>query len=438
MRIILIILISTLFSLSSFAENRAIQNNPLATEDQRALDQLATHIYQTYPFTSLRKKAKDVYTKAYKKPLTKEAESVLQSAIDELVFSSIQKAVNDDPYHPKIGWVQAGPREWYGLTLPGGRYAYDNSDNIYRAIPIDGKLRYVIHGIRHSLLADASFSLIDDINSLKSIATLTNEELVLNSDGTYDITIDNQPANGRINHIQSKRKARQLVIRNNLGDWQNIPDSLTVELLDNNIGHSPRSEALVVARAAEILRICIFDYGFGALGIKTKALLVNTLSKPKPSATLGGLVTQMASYGHFELDDTQALVLTLDTAGAHYFVIPETGPWMISLDPGNCQSSLNNMQSIANADGKYRFVISRKDPNVYNWISSCDLHEGTIMVRWQVLPDKLVNVPPVQTEVIPLTDLAIVLPSDTRWITPLERQQLQSARLDGYQKRSAE
>jgi hypothetical protein len=196
------------------------------------------------------------------------------------------------------------------------------------------------------------------------------------------------------------------------------------------------SEALMVAHAAEILRICIFDYGFGALGIKTKALPVNTLSKPKASATLGGLVTQMASYGHFALDDTQALVLTLDPAGAKYFVIPATGPWMISLDPGHCPSSLNNMQSFANADGKYRFVISRKDPNVYNWISTCDLHEGTLMVRWQVLPDK--NAPPVQTEVVPLADLAFVLPSDTRWITPIERQQLQRTRLEGYQNRSAD
>ena len=436
MRMILIILISTLFTHVSFAENTAIQNNPLATEDQRALDQLATHIYQTYPFTSLREKAKEVYIKAYKKPLTKEAENVLQSAIDELVFSSIQKAVNDDPYHPKIGWVQAGPRAWFGLSLPGGRYAYDNPDNVYRAIPIDSKLRYVIHGIRHSRLGDASFTLIDNINSLKSISVLTNEELVLNADGTYDITIDNQPANGRINHIQSTRKARQLLIRNNLGDWQNTPDSLSVELLDKNIGRLPMSEALIVAHTAEIIRVCIFGYGFGALGIKTKTLPVNTLSKPKPPSAIGGLLTQMASYGHFELDDSHALVLTLDPAGAHYFVIPETGPWMVSLDPGHCQSSLSKTQSIPNADGKYRFVISRRDPNIYNWISTCDLHEGTIMVRWQVLPDK--NVPPIKTEVVPLADLAFVLPSDTRWITPLERQQLQDARLAGYQKRSAE
>ncbi len=439
MRIFLIILISALFSHFSFAEKIAIKNNPLATEDQHTLDQLATHIYQTYPFTSLRENAKEVYVKAYKKPLTKEAESVLNAAIDELIFSSIQKAVNDDPYHPKVGWVQSGPREWFGLDVPGGRYAYDNPDNIYRVVPIDEKLRYVIHGIRHSVLADASFSLIDNINSLKTVAILTNQELVLNSDGTYDITVDNQPANGRINHLQSTRKTRQLLIRNDLGNWQDeMPDSLTAELLDNNINHLPMSEARMVAHAAEIIRICTFGYGFGALGVKTKAKFhpVNTLSKPNPPSRLGGLVTQTASYGYFELDDTEALVLTLDPAGAHYFVIPETGPWMTSLDPGHCQSSLNNMQSFANADGKYRFVISRKDPNVYNWISTCDLHEGTIMVRWQVLPDKN-KVPPIQTAVVPLSDLAIVLPSDTQWITPLERQQLQSARLEGYQKRSA-
>ncbi|HEX2548204.1 MAG TPA: hypothetical protein VHM20_00135, partial [Gammaproteobacteria bacterium] len=271
MRLILIFLLS-FFCQMAFAEKITVQNNPLATEEQRYLDEVAVHIFQKYPFTSLRKKAKEIYAKAYRKPLTKEAEDLLDSAIDELVFSSIQKAVNDDPYHPKISWVESGPRQWFGLNVPGSRYAYDNPDNVYRAIPIDGNLRYVIHGIRHSSMPDASFSLIKDINSLKSIAVLTNEKLVLNADGSYDITIDNQPANGRINHIQSTNKARQLIVRNNLGDWLNeTPDSLTVELLDDNSDHSPIDEAQIVAHTAEILRVSIFYYGFGALGIKTKA-----------------------------------------------------------------------------------------------------------------------------------------------------------------------
>jgi len=439
MRIILIILISTLFSGFSFAEKIAVKNNPLATEEQRNLDQLAVHIYQTYPFTALREKAKEVYTKAYKNPLTKEAENLLDSAIDELVFSSIQKAANDDPYHPKISWVETGSRDWFGLHVPGGRYAYDNPDNIYRTIPIDDNLRYVIHGIRHSELAEASFTLIKDINSLKTITVLTDEELILNSDGTYDITIDNQPANGRINHIQSTSNTKQLIIRNNLGDWQKeIPDSLTVELLNNTAGHPPMTDALIAARTAEILRICIFYYGFGALGVITKEHPANTFSKVRTSATLGGLVTQMASYGHFKLDDTEALVVTIDPASAKYFVIPRTGPWMITLNPGHCQTSLNSTQSFAGSDGKYRFVISRRDPNIYNWISTCDLHEGTIMVRWQVLPDTLISSPSIQAKVVPLANLAAVLPSDTRWITPLERQQLLDARLIGYQSRSAD
>ena len=54
--------------------------------------------------------------------------------IDELAFSTIQKAANGDAYFPKVYWFDAGPRQWIGLDVPGSRYSYNNPD-IYRTIP---------------------------------------------------------------------------------------------------------------------------------------------------------------------------------------------------------------------------------------------------------------------------------------------------------------
>jgi hypothetical protein len=56
-----------------------------------------------------------------------------------------------------------------------------------------------------------------------------------------------------------------------------------------------------------------------------------------------------------------------------------------------------------------------------------------MMIRWQVLPNK---VPPVHTEVVLLADLPSILPADTRWITPLEREQWLNARAEEFARRS--
>ena len=416
-------------------------NNPLATQEQRDLDAKAITIFKNHAFHLLRYKAKLTYTVAYGLFVSDEAKPLMDGMIDELVFSSIQKAVNSDPYYPKVYWVDTGPRHWFGESIPGGRYSYDNPDVIYRTIPIKDKIHYVLHGKRDSNgLADATFSLISNPNSQKTVAVLTGNDLVINSDGTYDITIDNQPANGRVNHIQSTSSAVMLFVRNTLGDWQtNKPDELSVEVLDDVSAHKPRSDTRIYMETLKNLAESTFFYGTGALGIKTKINKVNTFKQPSQSDDLGTLVTQASSFGHFKLEDDEALIVTINPGGAKYFVVPATNPWTITVDPGKYLCSFNNTQAIADADGQYRFVISHTDPGVYHWISTSGLHEGTMMLRWQNLP---VSAPTtgkasVQTELVKLSDLPFKLPQETRWVSTGERATQLADRLNAYLLRSA-
>jgi hypothetical protein len=124
--------------------------NPLATTDQQSLDALAIEISNDDHFVVLKAEAKAAFQTAHGLPISDEAASSLDEAIDELAFSSIQKAVNTDAFHPKIYWVDAGPRNWFGLDVPGGRYSYDNPDCFFRTIPIDHSLSYVVKGYRHT------------------------------------------------------------------------------------------------------------------------------------------------------------------------------------------------------------------------------------------------------------------------------------------------
>lgn len=418
-------------------------NNPLATSDQQALDALAIDIYKENSFPVLKAEAKGAYKKAHGNPISDEASSSLDEAIEELTFCAVQKAVNIDPYHPKVYWYDSGPRSWFGLDVPGGRYSYDNPDCIYRIIPISSKVDYVVMGHRYTPgPTDISFSLISDPNSQNTVSHLSGDDLVVNSDGSYTITVNSSSADGQKNHIKSTLQAKQLLIRNNLGDWQSEkPDNLSVKVVSDISGHDPTSRDQIVANAKWNLQESVVDYGVGALWLKTMVSKVNTLPNASQSSTLGTLTSQASSFGHYNLTADQAIVATLTIGEANYFVFPATNPWMITDGPGTNQVSLNNKQAFTNANGTYTFVVSLADPGVYNWINTTGLHEGSIMVRWQGLntsSSSSADSVSCVAQLVQLADLSLVLPKETRYVTPEERAAQVDKRARAYYSRLAE
>ena len=107
--------------------------NPLATNDQRELDELAKELSKSKELDGDRSLAYAQFVKTlakYHVDLTGQIKADLDEAMDELVVSSVQKAVNNDPKHPRVMWVDTGARKnhWFGQQVPGGRYSYDNPD----------------------------------------------------------------------------------------------------------------------------------------------------------------------------------------------------------------------------------------------------------------------------------------------------------------------
>lgn len=159
-----------------------------------------------------------------------------------------------------------------------------------------------------------TFSLISDPNAQNTAAHLLDTDLVLDRDGFYIITVNSSAVDSQTNRIQSTLQAKQLLIRNNLGDWNaEKPGSLTVDLVDDNSSHDGLSGAEIILIAAWDLQKSIVDYGVGALGLKTFINNINTLSAPSQSSTLGTLTTYASSFGHFSLTDNEALVTTHHT-----------------------------------------------------------------------------------------------------------------------------
>ena len=119
------------------------------------------------------------------------------------------------------------------------------------------------------------------------------------------------------------------------------------------------------------------------------------------------LATQLQSAGYFELDDDEALVITIERGNAGYFVVPVTDDWTVTHDYWDEQTSLNNAQADADdvANTTYTIVVSPIDPGVSNWVSTGGLNQGTISIRFQDLGGPDAVRPTVSSKVVKISEL---------------------------------
>ena len=416
--------------------------NPLATKEQRDIDQLSIALYKTHQFDSLKQNARNQYIKTLKKyhvPITNQVNTDIDLAIDELLFNTIQKSANGDPGNPKLTWTDTAARthDWFGLDVPGSRYSYDNPDCFYRVVPISDKYSYKLHGRRYNNgTADSSFSLISNPNSQGTVHAIYGKDIQVDDDGSYTITIDSSDSKSP-NHLKSDWRVVQLFIRHNLGNWsKETPDELKIEVTKKPDPKEvkPFTNDTIIAATKKNLKESTFFYGFGALDFKTFSLPTNEVKTPQQSQWLGTLTSQAQSFGHYNLSDDEALVVTLTKGKADYFVVPACTVGLITTHPGKQQVSLNNYQSVQNKNGTYTYVYSKEDPGVHNWIDTSGRPQGVTMVRWQGLATSgnSDNGIRVHSQVVKLSQLSKVLPNDTKRVSSSERKRQLQKRLWDY------
>jgi hypothetical protein len=115
---------------------------------------------------------------------------------------------------------------------------------------------------------------------------------------------------------------------------------------------------------------------------------VNTLTAPQ--STPGGLASQRSSIGHYELDDDQALVITVPRCDDCAYQGAQVGSdWYASTDYETHQTSLTKAQAVTDPDGLMRFVVSERAPlaggGIANWLETTGHRTGSLMLRWQRL-----------------------------------------------------
>jgi hypothetical protein len=400
----------------------------------------------------------------------------LNRAVDEYAMGAAFQQQLLNSMDPTVVMQVAPPHGWYGLDVDGSRILYDNPDTIYRFMGVNRTSTYVITGhfanLTDGVRENTNFSLLTGLQGTTA-QNISGRDLVVNPNGTFTITVSAEPGLPGENHIQLTSDSTLIATRNTLSDWANQePMFLSIQrvsgppnglfsqfggfalpVIGTLVANSPLLTTLVslippLADPPPLLR-GVVAAGIMLLGIQREAQYIavattdpttgariqpNVLKSPTRNAEF--LATQLQSAGYFQLADDQALVLTIDPGDATYFVVPATNDWTITDNYWDQQTSLNNVQAKA-IDGVYTIVISPTDPGVANWVSTGGLNQGTISIRFQDLPLDPTHLPTVQSQVVPLGQLASVLPANTIYVTPAERAAQLAARKAGFDNRFA-
>jgi len=355
-------------------------------------------------------------------------------AADEIAFLAVLHALNQDPQYPLLLHAELPPRTVDGRPVPGSRGLDDNPDTVYRFATVDGRSHYVISGkVGPSRPVVNEFSVLTD--DWVTVGNLSGKDLVIGPDGGFTITVDPDPADGRPNHIQTRAGASYRVIRDTLADWaRDKPNQLSLRRVEPPATAPLDNDALAPIAARYVRKWFAKTVELHAMAFRQPA---NHWPQPEIRQTMGMLVTQAYSVGHFALEPDQALILTLRAGGAGYAVVPVTNIWGVTNDPIHHVASLNTNQAARNPDGAYTFVLSATDPGVANWIDPEGLTRGFLFLRWAAIDPAHAagDKPAVDAKLVQLSDLAKSLPPTLPRVDPAARRRQVADRAAAYDQR---
>lgn len=408
--------------------------NPLATQAQRRIEDRAMALLERSDLQRVRGVVEMLWKNVAGWPARDQADR-FDNMIDEYMFHHAFRAANGDSNNPEVARFMAPAHRWFGRDVPGSRWAGDSPDFVYRTIPVAHGARYEIRGrpscaeaptVNYSLMADNTASPVTQ-------ALLDSLDMEYDHDGSFVITVDGTPGEGRANHIQTRPGADFIMVRDALGDWNTqSANALTVTRLDpDGMVKSENEMARHCARIA--LDNLYYTYYCTQSGAGQPP---NEIRPPMSSAAFGGMATQAGTKGNLELGDGDAIIVRSNAAGAQFRNLMLTDAFHMSIEYWQRTSSFNMRQMAADEDGNFTFVIAHHDPGVHNWLDTGGLRRVIFGQRWQAFRRDTENEEPwMSVRQVRIDEIDRELPDGVARIDAAGRAAQVAMRLAGFARR---
>jgi hypothetical protein len=343
------------------------------------------------------------------------------------------EAERQEMYSYILGTVSNGYLDYVSMDMshptwaPLWNYAYNyggpNPDYAYMITLVDPKGVYRISGYRGtSVFVEISQQPGDLAPIVKGPSPATNDldTLHLGKDGYFSVILSaERPAGYEGDWWKLYPATGHLLMRKTSNDWRHeIDPRVAIDRLDSAPPMSPEERARrfsnLSAWVTGMMELCIdlAHYYREHIGI-------NTIQASKVTAGNGGFPGQVYLDGSYQIADDEALVLdTALPAHCRYWQILVADDRFATVDWVNHQSSLNGAQARIDTDGRFRAVISARDPGVPNWLDTAGNRWGVLQMRW----NRCTDAPTPTVTKVALKDVRKLLPADTPVVGAADRK----------------
>ena len=326
---------------------------------------------------------------------------------------------------------------WNYASNQGG----PDPDYVYSTVEIDPAGTYRISGHRGTSrfveITQQGFDMLNP-SMLQSEGALTIthdlDDLTIADDGWFSVVLaPERPADHDGDWWELDPGAKRLLMRRCSCDWLREVDArVAIERVDD--GGEDMTPEEIARRFSDLAAWVegMIEFDMQLVRYYREHHGVNTFLRSGKIEQMGHLPKQAYYDGIHEIDDTEALILETDLPErCRYWQALVADDRFCTVDWVNRQSSLNDAQAHIDGDGRFRAVISARDPGVPNWLDKAHHPWGVIQMRWNLASDH----PDPTIKKVPFAEVRQHLPADTPVVTPEERREHLRARRAGAQLR---
>lgn len=341
--------------------------------------------------------------------------------LHELVSQAYFALQYQDPRYPDF-WPMFNQVYTYGFANPDDSYyqAAIEDSGVYRISGIRGTTRIVDFEIGSGLFVPYG-------KGARPGPTLKHYDLdhdvKRKKDGKFEVVLSaERPKDWKGDWWKLDKGATFIWVRQRSYDWKSEVDGrFAIERLDVPAA-KPRRSAEELAAGLRQLPKWTAAWAEFLPGMMVNKLLrakglINKV-EPLDLSGSGGVANQRYVNGIFELEPDEALILETEIPRpCRYWSWQLADLYTDTLDWMNRHSQVNGFSAKLDKDGKFRAVISAKDPGVPNWLDVVDHKSGMIVGRWK----ECVSYPTPTVTKVKVDEVRNYLPKDTPVVTAAQR-----------------
>lgn len=338
-----------------------------------------------------------------------------------LSFATLMEIESSDPLYPVL----------YRYEEPHNQWGGPNPDNTYVRAAIDPEHSYRVWG-NLSNMRQAIMSLHEGDMQLEEYGVYSEQSLAdweLGPNGEFELWISKQRLPG--NWMPMHEKARIFTTRIYQSDW--IHDSspaLHIERVGaEGVAPPPIDPAALAVRLQRAVNWVEKSVNYWNQ-LTERGWDKAEKNKVYPATSMpGGAKNMIYGLCHWDLQGDEAIVMLCDEPDAPYWgFCTHTMSWLESGDMPNRQVSLSSRQMHIDEDGRFRVVVSARDPGVPNWIDTEGRRRGALAYRWVWAR----NNPTPEGQHVKIDEVRSLMPQGHPVIDGAERRKRLSARREQY------